>query len=361
MFIMRFLQISEIIKKNFLQELRDANAGKTTSLRFIKHVLPTEKLVSDDEVFQVLVVGGTVFRKALLKKVREQLIFLDEYSEKHPDFSSKNSFLEYISKQMYPDINTVAINFAFPLVPQARDGRLDGKLLTETKETPFEGLMGEFIGLTIEQYVANRYSRYIHTFVLNDAICLLLSGPNESELGFTAGAIMGTGTNMSFSYEGLAINLESGNFDKFALSNECLEIDASSDQLRSSLFEKETAGGYLYKHFNYFIHKNQVVFEPISSTLELQVIALDNRNVKAQSLARDILEKSGAYFAGQIAGLTAFKNHDMTFIVEGGMYWENDLYQKFVGDYLKILSPEFEIKILKVDNSSIIGAANLLT
>ena len=65
---MRFLQISEIIKKNFLQELRDANAGKTTSLRFIKHVLPTEKLVSDDEVFQVLVVGGTVFRKALLKK-----------------------------------------------------------------------------------------------------------------------------------------------------------------------------------------------------------------------------------------------------------------------------------------------------
>jgi hexokinase len=354
------LNAAETIKRDFFQELLNASDGKATSLRFIKHELHSEKLISDGEIFQVFVVGGTVFRKALLKKDREQFIILDDFSEEHPSLTSKEMFLEYISKHLYPNSDTAVINFAFPLEPQAREGRLDGKLLTETKETPFKGLMGEFIGLSIEQYAYLQLRRTINVHVINDAICLFLSETNKTHLDFTAGAIIGTGTNISFSHHGFAVNLESGGFNKFTPSSECLEIDKKSDQKGVSLFEKETAGGYLYKHFNYYLDKSQLTHKPISSTKELQAIALDNKNPRAQILASSLLEKSAAYFAGLIAGLTAFKNHNMTFIIEGSMYWENDLYRKFVDDYLDKLSPDLKIKIIKVDNSPIIGAARLI-
>ncbi len=358
---MLFLSQAKIIKHNFLQELRDASAEKTTSLRFIKHELPSEKLISDGEIFQVLVVGGTVFRKALLKKDREQFIILDDYSEEHPSLTSKEMLLEYLANHLSPNVSKIAVNFAFPLKPFLRDGRADGNLLSASKAAnTLNGLIGEPVGEAIEMYVLKSMDKKIAVSVLNDAICLLLSGTETNSKDSIAGAIMGTGTNITFFHNETAINIQSGGFDKFNLSDECKEIDKDSLMPGASLFEKETAGGYLYKHFNIFINKNQLTHKPISSTKELQAIALDNRSPRAQTLANSILEKSAAYFAGLIAGLTAFKNHDMTFIIEGSMYWENDLYRKFVDEYLEKLSLDLKIKIIKVDNSPIVGAARLI-
>jgi len=358
---MQFLDAADTIKTNFLKELRSASDGKTTSLRFIKHEPPSEKLISDGEIFQVLVVGGTVFRKALLKKDREQFVILDDYSEEHPSLTSKEMLLEYLAKHLSPNVSKIAVNFAFPLKPFLRDGRADGELLSATKAAnTLNGLIGEPVGEAIEMHILKRLDKEITVSVLNDAICLLLSGIEDYSRDTIAGAIMGTGTNITFFHNEKAINVQSGGFDKFILSDECKEVDKDSLMPGASLFEKETAGGYLFKHFNFFINKHELTHKPISSTKELQVIALGNKDTETQSLARSLLERSAAYFAGLIAGLTAFKNHDMTFIIEGSMYWENDLYRKFVDDYLDKLSPDLKIKIIKVDNSPIIGAARLI-
>jgi hexokinase len=375
---MQFLTATETIKRNFFQELRDASDGKTTSLRFIKHELPSEKLISDGEIFQVLVVGGTVFRKALLKKDREQFVILDDYSEEHPSLTSKEMLLEYLAKHLSPNVSKIAVNFAFPLKPFLRDGRADGELLSATKAAnTLNGLIGEPVGEAIEMHILKRLDKEITVSVLNDAICLLLSGTESYSINSIAGAIMGTGTNATFFHNEKAINVQSGGFDKFSLSDECKEIDKDSLMPGASLFEKETAGGYLYKHFNYYLDKNHIDFPRLDSTLQLNYLINDHPEFNSGSneelkkmpdqvrhditeTTRSLFEKSAAYFAGQIAGLTAFKNHDMTFIIEGSMYWENDLYRKFVDGYLEKLSPDLKIKTIKVVNSPISGAARLI-
>ena len=357
---MQFLHQAEIIKKNFHQELRGASEGRNTSLQFIKHRLPSEKLVKNDEIFQVMVVGGTVFRKALVKKVNGEILMLEDHSEAHPALSSKEMFLEFVSDQIHPQSDIVSINFAFPLDPLIRDGRMDGTLIRDTKENTLAGLLHQPIGKLLEGYLLKTWGKEYKINTTNDAICLLLSKLKGHERGNIAGSVIGTGTNISFYYNDFAINLESGNFNKFAPTAECLEIDKASDHQDKGLFEKEIAGAYLYKQFNYYMRKNKINHPLINSTKELYDIAINNHDVEIKAIAESFFEKSAAYFAGQIAGLTAFKGHDMTFVTEGSVYWENQIYQAYFGEYLNNLSPDLKIKIVKIENSSIIGAARLI-
>lgn len=351
---------AEIIKQNFLQELRDASEGKSTSLAFIKHQLPSEKLVKNDEIFQVMVVGGTVLKKALVKKAKDQIATLKISSENHSAFSSEKTFIDLISNNIYPSLGNITINLAFPLAPLIRDGRLDGKLLGETKENVFKNLLGRIIGQTLEENILITQNRTTKISIASDAICLLASANDKSSNENLAGAIVGTGANISFFYGTLAVNLESGSFNKFAPSTECLEIDKTSDHQSKGLFEKEIAGAYLYKQFNYYLEKNKINHPLINSTKELYDVAINNHDIEIKAIAESFFEKSAAYFAGQIAGLAVFKNKPLTIVMEGSMYWKNPQYQKYFDDYIKELSPGLEIKIVKVENSSIIGAAKLI-
>lgn len=52
------------IQSNFLHELQDAQNGKKTRLPFIIHRISANPIVKDSEIFQVLVIGGTVARVA---------------------------------------------------------------------------------------------------------------------------------------------------------------------------------------------------------------------------------------------------------------------------------------------------------
>lgn len=358
---MQFLTTAETIKRNFVSELRNASKNGQTSLRFIEHQLPSEKLVMDGDIFQVLVIGGTVFKKALFKKTDNQITALDEYSEEHPPLSTKEMFLEFISGQLYHQSNIVSINFAFPLDPLVRKGRLDGVLMSATKShNTFSGLIGNIVGETIEEYITIKLQRKTLVSIANDTVCLLLSRPDAYPLENLAGAIMGTGTNTTFIDNNSAINIQSGGFSRFTPSNECLGIDKKSLKPGASLFEKEIAGAYLYKQFNYLLEKNQINHPLINSTKELYVIMLNSQDNGIKEIASSLFEKSAAFFAGQIAGLAAFKNHPLIVIMEGSIYWENQNYREYFNKYLSKLSYELEIKIVRVENSSIIGAAKLI-
>ncbi len=361
MFIMRFLHISEIIKKNFLQELRDANAGKPTSLRFIKQNFPLLKPIKPLETFQVLVIGGTILKKALIKKDGHLTEIIDYHEKEHPLLLTKDQFFNYLHDNLYDSVNIAAINFAYPINPILRNGKMDGILLSGGKGNLLNGLEGVMVGKNLEDHLLNKYQRKMRVFVVNDVICLLASLPQDQPKEKIIGAIMGTGTNLSFYEKDYAVNIQSGGFDKFSPSNECIEIDKDSPRPGKSLFEKETAGAYLYKQFNYLVVKNKINYSLINSTKELYESVLNDKNTEVKTLAHMLFEKSAAYFASQTAGLAFFKNEPINVIMEGSLYWENPFYRELFSDYLKILSPKFEIKILKVDNSSIIGAANLLT
>lgn len=368
---MEFLDSARLIKNNFAQELFDASAGKKTSLRFIKHQLPSKKIVNENELFQVIVIGGSVFQKALLKKDGGSITITESSSQEHPLLNSKEELLSFLSKQLYPEINVLAINFAFQLAPVFNAGVPDGMLVAGSKENQLNGLIGLQVGSMIKQYIRKYLKRDISIALANDVICLLLSGEDNYPYEKTVGAIMGTGTNIAFFDSDNAINLESGNFRGFNPTDAALVIDNSSDQPGTALFEKETAGAYLYRHFNLFLKEHNINCPQLNSTKELADIAQGNfrelsltlsskEREYVRQIATSLFEKSAAYFAGQIAGLADFKQSEINVVMEGSMYWKNPLYQQYFKNYLDKLSANYKITIVKIENSSIIGAAKLI-
>jgi hexokinase len=230
------------IKENFYHELQKASSGAASSLPFIKHQLPDHPLVQVGETFQVLVIGGSVYRKSVMKKESTRLIDLFYEEHDQPIFHDKDHFLSYIVSHLEPHISTVAINFAYPLSPIFSEGKLDGTLLYGTKENEFDGLVGEQVGKSIEEYCKQQTGTDIHVSVANDVICLLLSGLQDHTKETLVGGIMGTGTNITFFHEDYAINLESANFNNFTPSEPCVHIDKASTAPGKALFEKETSG-----------------------------------------------------------------------------------------------------------------------
>jgi hexokinase len=354
------MQTAFLIKHAFEQELQQAVLHKKSSLLFIPHTIPELSHVQDGETFQVIVIGGSVFRKALVKKDKDTLIPGAYEEHAQPIFLSKESFLNYITTQIDPDVQVVGLNFAYPLSPVLTNDKLDGVLISGTKENTFTGLVHEQIGTAIEQAVRENSQRAVTVSVANDAICLLLSGLTMYPKENLVAAIMGTGTNITFFHDGNAINLESANFDKFSPSEECLAIDAKSAAPGTSLFEKETSGGYLYQQFNLLLRKQHSGHPPIASTKELKEIALDGKVPVLSDIAKSLIERSASYLSAQLAGVAAFKKQPITVIMEGSFFWQNTLYKDCVAACLQALSPDFPVTIVHVDNSPVLGGAKLV-
>lgn len=171
---------------------------------------------------------------------------------------------------------------------------------------------------------------------------------------------MGTGINFAiFSDEKTIVNLESGNFDKFPPSPATLEIDAESKQKNRYLFEKEVAGGYLYKHFNYLIKQKNINYAFLSSTEQLSKPAQENVG-EASDLAKELFTHSARLAACAIAGITEFKGHNMNFVMQGSLFWDGYKYKETVENTVKELVPEYEIKFIRIENAGILGAIKLL-
>jgi hexokinase len=345
---------------NFLKELQAGLRDEQSSLPFILHDVSSSAFVHSDEAFQVMVIGGSVFRTAMIRKSGNEFLILDTAEEPLPTFLTKNDFLQFVDSHVNKQISTLAVNFAYPLRPVFENGKADGVLLSAMKEHTFEGLIGERIGKTIEEYFAATYRRKLTVALANDTVCLLLSGLTQHASTEIAGGIVGTGTNFAlFLDDGRLVNLESANFDKFPLSDELKLFDAESQSPGKALFEKETAGGYLYKHFNVFLKQNQLPYPALRSTLELKQLAEKNTPFLSD-LALLLVEKSAALIAAEITAISVFKaNPELVFVMDGSFFWD-DLYQNFVQDYLSLLNPGQAIRFVKIDNGIYLGGAKLV-
>lgn len=345
------------IARNFTEEIKLASKGKTTSLLFTINKLPQHSLIEKNEPFQVIKIGGSILQNALVRKEKNRILIESFEEERLPVFTTKKAFLAFIKSHLRKNANILALNFAYPIRPINVNGSLDGILLTGTKEHTFRGLIGERIGQSLEDFIKEKFNRQITVTLANDTVCLLLSGLiNESPLNLAAGVV---GTGLNFSYfldQKKLVNLESHNFDKFELSPEAKIIDRLSKNPGKSLFEKEVAGNWLFKHYNL---RKKNPYKNIESTHELDKIARGEK-VGDKQLTKDLFKRAAQLVACQIAGITNLKKRNMTFIMEGSLFWFGYNFRQTVEKTVKKLVKNYQVSFREIKNCGIIGAAKLV-
>ena len=288
------------ITQNFFEEILKAEAGKKSSLSFIKTPIPNLLLSIKEKIYQEIIVGGSVFESKIIEnnkiKCEKKLIL-------QSPFANKKDLFILIEKHLDPKITFLILNFAFPLKSVLRGNILDGKLLKVSKEHQLYDLIGKVVGKELENHILQKQKRKIKVAVANDTIFLLLSElKNGLNPLFLVGGIVGTGTNFGFFItKNTAVNLESGNFNKFPQSETGKIIDEKSENPGRQLFEKEVAGAYLFNHYNLLNPKNK-----ISSTKDLSFLAK-----KGDLLAQKLFIHSASLVACQIAGIYQYKKENL--------------------------------------------------
>jgi len=349
------------IKADFYKELVNSKEGKKTSISFIRHPLPANPLVKDNEIFQVINVGGSFFEKALVKKSGKAIKIIKYEKGSLPVFENREILLSFLKSILDPEISKISLNFAYPLKPILRNNILDGRLIHGSKEHNFSGLIGKVIGSELEKFIYNEEKRIIKVAVANDTICLILSGTGIEDRNKIIGGIVGTGTNFGFFLDKKTIvNLESGDFNNFEQSEIGKEIDKSCLNPGKHLFEKEIAGAYLFKHYNANCKKFHLQVAPISSTAEISEKA-GKASGTERYMAKRLIEHSASLVASEIAAIYLFKKQKkLTFLMEGSLFWKGYGYRQIVVKYLSILGIKKNcVQFKKLRNSNIIGGAQL--
>jgi hexokinase len=355
------IQDLKIIKNSFVHELEKGSQGEKTSLPFINHSLASNSIIKQNQPFQTLVVGGSIYQKAIMKKVNGSIRILKHEQGDQPPFLSKDDLMTFIEKHIDPEVSVVALNFAYPMKPINRDGLLDGTLQGGSKENTFTGLVGENVGEEIEKHIKNKQGRDIRVSTANDTICLLLSGLIHHEWDNLSAGIVGTGLNFAiFLNENTAVNLESANFNKFELTDAAKEIDKLSASPGDGVYEKEVSGAYLYRHFNFEAKKWGLNINEIQSTKELDSL-ISNPNPEISGLAKEILNHSAQLVAAQIAAILEFSKRDLVFIMQGSLYWRGSNYKEIVERLVNELVPEYKASYENVLHSDLFGAAKLVS
>lgn len=347
--------IAHTISSNFYNELIRAHGNQKTSLEFIRHTLlkpESNKLVS----MQSITIGGTFYNTAHVS--RGTYTLLNQRHGSFPVFTNEQIFLSLMEELIDPEAQVIAVNFAYPMRPITEHGLLDGILLNGSKEHTFDGLVGKQVGKTIQEYIWNTRKQKIKVAVANDTICLLLSGLTKYPWNRIAAGIVGTGMNFAiFEDEHTAVNLESGNFDKFEQSPEGKIIDAQSAESGTALFEKEVSGAYLYKHFNSKAEEHGIVTR-LTDTSQLDNMANDTRK-EERAIARKVLTHSATLIASQIAGILEFHKRDITFVMQGSIFWKGYKYKQTVEEYIKKLT-EYSASYIEIEHADLLGAAKLV-
>ncbi len=72
---------------------------------------------------------------------------------------------------------------------------------------------------------------------------------------------------------------------------------------------------------------------------------------QATGIARRLFEHSASLIACQIAGITEFKKRDMTFVMEGSLFWIAWRYKQMVETYVKQLVPEYSVTFEEISRT----------
>lgn len=349
----------ETVSKNFLSELQKAASDNPSSISFIKNIIPSAALVGEGKKFQVMTIGGTNFRSALVEKIRDELVISDVVADTLPQLTTKEILFSFLKQFLKKDVSMLALNFGFPQQPIFENGEIDSILLENTKEHALSGLIGKKVGQEFENYIQQTAKQTISVSVANDTICLLLSGLTKFSYQELAAGIVGTGLNFALFYDrNTPINLEGGNFNQFTPSPDTQEIDKTAANPGKMLFEKEIAGGYLYKRFNLLLQQENISYPPLKSGNQLTVLA-EERKDRLGDIARMLLENSAQLVACAVAAIMEFQKKDLAFVMQGSVFWKGYKYRDIVEITVKLLT-SYKGTFVEIENADILGAAKLI-
>lgn len=359
------IETLEQITQDMLLELQSKHPPTSSSLSYTPHHIVKAKPMVDGQLFQVIVVGGTYYKCALFEYRNGQAHIKDAEDGKLQTLATDGAFLTFIESLLHPSIDRLVVNFAFPLKPITDDSThiLDGILLAESKEHKLVGLIGKAIGKQIKEHVFASRGQEIQVSVANDTICLLLSGLTDTTTPQSiAAGIVGTGVNFAyFETDECAVNTEAGNFSAFAQPHEMKLVDRMSSNPGAALYEKTVAGAYLYKLYNERIKELDNMHESdlIKDTQELDDLARSADQLKAP-IAQEILTRSAQLTACMMAALMLHKKRSLTFVMEGSVFWKAWNYEDMVNATVHKLAPDYTMHAIRVSESNVLGAAQLL-
>ena len=251
----------------FQKEMEAGLAGEPSSLKMIPTYTSPYGDIKKDTPVTVLDAGGTNLRGATvtIPSAGEIKIENKEKGEMPgaKSFVSEEDFYKVLTGHVdrcRPFAKDPAVGFCFSYPAEASaDG--DAKLLVWTKQIQAPAIVGQWVGSELTKRLDPKPSKIQ---VVNDTVATLLAGKATEKPGqkFSAylGFILGTGTNVAYIEKNnnipklanppegaMAINTESGGFNKIAQSAFDEAMDKKTADCGSQRFEKMIAGAYLGK------------------------------------------------------------------------------------------------------------------
>jgi hexokinase len=356
----------EIITESFLEELQNIsskNPSPKNSLSYIKNPFPPKNLIGENEIFQVIVIGGSIMKIASVETLPDTFQILDIETINLPPLADKNIFFELLMEYINPMSKLVCLNIAFPGEAFVRDNRLDYKITKGTKGHNLDGVIGKNIGEELEKRVEEQFGEKIMITCAHDITCLLMSYHNYLGQGNVMGGVIGTGVNFGFVSKDkkCIINLESGNFNKFHQTSTGRQVDKESLHKGTQLFEKEVSSKYLCQHFNDYLKRYDISLPPTENGEDISMYARLNNESDESEIAQILLTRSARFAACQIAGVYRFLEYEkLICVTEGSLAWKGWNYMKNLTEALEELGiSQTDLIFHKIDKSSILGCAYL--
>ena len=251
----------------FQKEMEAGLAGQPSSLKMIPTYTSPYGEIKKDTPVTVLDAGGTNLRGATVT-IPSSGDILIENKEKGEmpgakSYVSQEDFYAVLTghvNRCRPFAKDPAVGFCFSYPAEASaDG--DAKLLVWTKQIQAPEIVGQWVCAELTKRLDPKPSKIQ---VVNDTVATLLAGKATEKPGqkFSAylGFILGTGTNVAYIEKNcnipklvnppegaMAINTESGGFNKIVQSAFDEAMDKKTSDCGSQRFEKMIAGAYLGK------------------------------------------------------------------------------------------------------------------
>ena len=252
----------------FQKEMEAGLAGQPSSLKMIPTYTSPYGDIKKDTPVTVLDAGGTNLRGATVTIPSDGSEIKIENREKGEmpgakSYVSQEDFYKVLTGHVdrcRPFAKDPAIGFCFSY-PAEASPEGDAKLLVWTKQIQAPEIVGQWVGAELTKRLDPKPSKVM---VVNDTVATLLAGKATEKPGqkFSAylGFILGTGTNVAYIEQNdripklanppagaMAINTESGGFNKIPQSTFDEAMDRKTSDCGSQRFEKMIAGAYLGK------------------------------------------------------------------------------------------------------------------
>lgn len=332
----------EQMVSDFTAELQRAKAGESSSLKYLSSYLgqPTGREKGD---YLALDFGGTNIRIVLFRllgnglylKLKENSFLLKtaQYDYTVGRGEDLFNFLAVKIKEFLPDNKTYFLGHTFSFPFLSLDSG-DGTLLKWTKEFKVEGVVGQKVNeLLNEALLAAGVKNVKAVALINDTVAVLLAGSYVFK-NCLIGSVIGTGFNCCCFSDGVAVNLECGNFNLVEQDKYDRLLDEHSKDPGQQIMEKMISGYYLGERVRLLwqdICPKEAPETPFSfSAADLSAVLAGQKSGCLQEICRKVLERSADLAAVCYRGILDYLKppEEVAVLVDGSVFLKAPGYKQ---------------------------------